>query len=362
MTCRLRGAWALWCLGYPEQGLARSHEAIALAQQIAHPLSLGFALDNTALLHQLRREVRAAEERAEATISLATQQGFPYFMANGSILHGWVLTHQGQVKEGIEQMHQGLIAFRATGAELLRPYYLALLAEAHSAIGEPEPGLTGLAEALTLADTTGERWYEPELYRLKGELLLQQSVDHQAEAESCFHHALDIARNQQAKSLELRAATSLARLWQSQGKRQEAYDLLAPIYNWFTEGFDTADLQEAKALLETLGGATGHLTTSSHRSSHSSNGKDACRIERSSCVSIWMTSTSMSSKKNSSTCIPCETMRVEVSCGLAQRQASKKASLNLPSRHHNLLPRNSPPHRSHLAFLPLLLPTRKDGN
>jgi predicted ATPase len=252
VTCRVRGAWALWCLGYPEQGLVWSHEAIALAQQMAHPHSLGFALGNTALLHQLRREGRAAEARAEATISLATQQGFPYFMADGAILHGWALTHQGQVKEGIEQMHQGLLAFRATGAALLRPYYLALLAEAHSALGEPETGLTGLAEALTLVDKTGERWCEPELYRLKGALLLQQSSDNQAEAETCFHHALDIARNQQAKSFELRTATSLARLWQQQGKRQEAHDLLAPIYNWFTEGFDTADLKDAKALLEEL--------------------------------------------------------------------------------------------------------------
>jgi adenylate cyclase len=252
VTCRVRGAWALWCLGYSEQGLAWSHEAIALAQQIAHPHSLGFALGNTALLHQLRREVHAAEERAEATISLAMQQGFSYFMADGAILHGWALTHQGQVKEGIEQMHQGLIAFRATGAELLRPYYLALLAEAHSALGEPETGLTGLVEALTLVDKTGEQWCESELHRLKGELLLQQNSDNATKAETCFQHAITIAQSQGAKAWELRAATSMARLWQQQGKRQEAHDLLAPVYGWFTEGFDTADLQEAKALLQEL--------------------------------------------------------------------------------------------------------------
>ena len=149
-------------------------------------------------------------------------------------------------------MHQGLKAFRATGGEILRPYFLALLAEAHGTLGEPEAGLTVLAEALTLVDTTGEHWYEPELYRLKGELLLQLSSDNQAEAETCFHQAMAIAQNQQAKSLELRAATSLARLWQQQGKRQEAHDLLAPVYHWFTEGFDTADLQDAKALLDEL--------------------------------------------------------------------------------------------------------------
>ena len=119
-------------------------------------------------------------------------------------------------------------------------------------MGQPEAGLTVLTEALTLVDTTGERWYEPELYRLKGALLLQQSSDNHTEAETCFHHAIAIAQNQQAKSWELRAATSLARLWQQQGKRQEAHDLLAPVYNWFTEGFDTADLKDAKALLDEL--------------------------------------------------------------------------------------------------------------
>jgi predicted ATPase len=119
-------------------------------------------------------------------------------------------------------------------------------------MAQPEAGLTVLAEALTLTDTTGERWYESECYRLKGELLLQQSLDNQAEAETCYHHAIAIAQNQQAKSFELRATTSLARLWQQQGKRQDAHDLLAPVYGWFTEGFDTADLQDAKALLEEL--------------------------------------------------------------------------------------------------------------
>jgi predicted ATPase len=168
------------------------------------------------------------------------------------MLRGWALAQQGQAKEGIEQLHQGLIAWRARGAEIARPYYLALLAEAHGIIGEPEAGLTVLTEALALVDITGERWYDPELYRLKGELLLQQNAVNQAEAEDCFHHALDIARNQQAKSLELRTATSVAKLWQQQGKRQEAHALLAPVYGWFTEGFDTADLKDAKALLDEL--------------------------------------------------------------------------------------------------------------
>src|SRR5262249_36268498 len=205
-----------------------------------------------AMFHQFRREVRCTQARTEATISLSREQGFAQWMAVSAILYGWTLVHQGQAQEGIEQMHQGLRAYRATGAELWRPDWLALLAEAHGMGGEPEAGLTVLAEALTLVDTTGERLYEPELYRLKGALLLQQSSDNQAEAETCFHKALEIARSQQAKSFELRTATSLARLWQQQGKRAAAHDLLAPIYGWFTEGFDTLDLKDAKALLDAL--------------------------------------------------------------------------------------------------------------
>ena len=204
------------------------------------------------MFHQFRREVQAAQERTEAAIRLATEQGFPLWVAYGAILRGWALAHQGQAQEGIEQMHQGLTACHATGAEVLRPYFLALLAEAYETIGQPAAGLAVLAEALTLADKTGERWYEPELHRLKGALLLQQSPDNHTEAHACFQHALDVARAQQARSLELRAATSLARLWQQQGQRHEARQLLAEVYNWFTEGFDTADLQEARALLHEL--------------------------------------------------------------------------------------------------------------
>jgi predicted ATPase len=163
------------------------------------------------------------------------------------------LAHQGQAQEGIEQINQGLRAFRATGAGLFRSYFLTLLADVHGSIGEPETGLAVLTEALTHVDTTGERWCEPELHRLKGELLLQQNSDNHAVAETCFQYAISIAQNQSAKSWELRAATSLARLWHQQGKRQAAHDFLAPVYGWFTEGFDTADLQDAQALLNELG-------------------------------------------------------------------------------------------------------------
>jgi class 3 adenylate cyclase/predicted ATPase len=252
VICRTFGARALWYLGYPDQGLARSDEAVILAQQIAHPFSLSHALTGAASFHQFRREGRATQERAEATISLATAQGFPLWLVVGSLLRGWALAQQGQAQEGIAQIEQGLRAYRATGAEIARPYYLALLAEAYGIMGQPEAGLAVLTEALTLVDTTGERWYEPELYRLKGVLLLQQSSGNSTEAETCFQHAISIAQSQQAKSWELRAATSFARLWQQHGKRQEAHDLLAPVYHWFTEGFDTADLTEAKALLDAL--------------------------------------------------------------------------------------------------------------
>ena len=173
-------------------------------------------------------------------------------MACGAILRGWALAHQGQAQDGIAQIEQGLRALRAAGAEIRRPYWLALLAAVYNIMGQPEAGLTVLTEALALVDRTGERWYESEIYRLKGELLLQQSLDNQAEAETYFQHALAIAQSQQGKSLELRAATSLARLWQQRGKRQEAHDLLAPVYQWFTEGFDTADLKDAKLLLDEL--------------------------------------------------------------------------------------------------------------
>jgi predicted ATPase len=257
VNCHSYAVWTLWYLGYPDQGRRQINDALTLAQQIAYPFDLSFVLGFAAMFHQCRREARVAQEYAEAAIILAQERGFPYWMAVGALLRGWALAQQGQAQEGIEQLHQGLIAYRATGAEIGRQYFLTLLAEAYGTLGQPEAGLTVLTEALTHADKTGEGWCEPELYRLKGVLLLQQNSDHQAEAESCFHHALEIARTQQAKSFELRTATSLARLWQRQGKRQEAHDLLAPVYKWFTEGFDTADLQDAKALLNELSESRG---------------------------------------------------------------------------------------------------------
>jgi predicted ATPase len=249
VCCLFHAACVLWSLGYPDQGLKRIQDALALAQELAQPQSLATALRWSAALHKHRREGQAVQERAEAAMRLSAELGFERELAQGTILWGWALTEQGQGVEGIVAIRQGLAALQATGEELRRPEFLALWAEAYRGIGQIEEGLNVLAEALAAVEKTGERYYEAELYRLKGELLLVHSTENHAEAETCLHQALDIARRQQAKSLELRATVSLSRRWQQQGKRDEARELLAPIYGWFTEGFDTADLQEAKALL-----------------------------------------------------------------------------------------------------------------
>jgi predicted ATPase/class 3 adenylate cyclase len=239
-------------LGFPDQALQHSQAARTLAQEVSHPYSLSQALLHATVVHQWRREVLAAHAQAAALTTLATEQGFVQWVARGMLLHGWALAMQGQGEAGLAAMRQGLAAELATGAMVYQPYCLGLLAEAYGAGGHPEEGLTTLAEALAVMDTTELRYYGAELYRLKGTLLLQQAVRDAVQAEACFHQALDIARQQQARSWELRAATSLAHLWQAQGKCQDASALLAPVYAWFTEGFDTADLQEARALLDDL--------------------------------------------------------------------------------------------------------------
>jgi predicted ATPase len=236
-------------LGYPDQARRQSQEALTLAQQLSHPPSLAAVLFYVAFNHCLRREAHATQERAEAAIALASEQGFPQWLTVGKLLRGWALAMQGQGEEGIAQIRQSLAAWRAMGAGLAVSHYLALLAEAYGQAGQAEEGLCLLAEALVHMDTTGEVYWAAEVYWLKGELLLRQAIPDETQAETCLRQSLDIARQQQTKSRELRAAMSLSRLWQRQGKRDEACELLAPIYGWFTEGFDTTDLQEAKALL-----------------------------------------------------------------------------------------------------------------
>jgi len=249
---RTFAAHVLWYLGYPDQAVERMQEALTLARELAHPFTLAHALDHAGWLHQYRREERLAQEQAEADMTLCREQGFPFFLANGTIMHGWALAAQGRQAEGITQMRQGMATLRTIGVGLLLPRDHIMLAEAYGESGQAAAGLRLLAEALATTHQQGSHLWEPELYRVKGELLLRQPVPDGSEAERCFHQALDSARRQEAKSLELRAATSLSRLWQQQGKRDEARALLAPVYGWFTEGFDTADLQEARALLEAL--------------------------------------------------------------------------------------------------------------
>jgi TOMM system kinase/cyclase fusion protein len=252
MLSRCYAAFALWVLGYPDQARQRLEEGLRLAQELPHPFSQAAALVYAALQHQLRREGPTAQARAEAAIGLATAQGFPHWLAWGTLFRGWALAVQGHAEEGMAQVREGIAAWRDTGAVMNVPYSYTMLAEVSAHLGHTADGLQALAEAHTLVEQHEERWWEAEIYRLRGILLLKQTGTPQAEAEAWLRRALDVARRQQAKSLELRAAMSLARLWQQQGKQAEAHDLLAPIYGWFTEGFDTADLQEAKALLEAL--------------------------------------------------------------------------------------------------------------
>jgi predicted ATPase len=253
VCCRYRSGACLWLLGYPDQAVASSQAALTLAQQLAHPLSLAIALYWAAMLHHLRREAPLTQARAEALMTVATDQGFSGLFAQAMPLWGWARAARGHGEEGIMQIQQGLAAYQATGAARDRPYYLALLAEASAQSGQTAEGLEALAEALARLGKSEVQWWEAELYRLRGELLLQHAAAQPGEAEACFQQALAVARRQQAKSLELRAAMSLVRLWQRQGKSTEAHQLLVEVYGWFTEGFDTADLQEARALLTALG-------------------------------------------------------------------------------------------------------------
>jgi class 3 adenylate cyclase/predicted ATPase len=265
VACRLIALQVLWILGYPDQALRRAQEAFTLAQEFSHVNTLGYGLSSMAYIYHARGEWQAAQEWAEACIAFATEVGLPYFVAQNSIKLGSALAAQGHHEEGITKMRQGLAAQRATGGQGLQQLWLALQVEAYIETGQIEEGWTALEEALTIRPKYGERYWEADLYRLKGALLLAQqdrlnavaqdqrpSGTIAAAAEACFQQAIDTARELSAKSFELRAATSLARLWQQQGKRQEAQALLAEIYGWFTEGFDTKDLQEAKVLLQEL--------------------------------------------------------------------------------------------------------------
>jgi predicted ATPase len=245
-------AQTLWVLGYADQAQQRSQEALTVAQHGEYPPTLATAQVFTAVLCQWRRDAVATHSHAEALMTLTDEQGFVLRCEQGRIQRGWALAMLGRPDEGLAQIRQAFAVYPNIGPGLYRSYFLGLLAEAYGQVGQPEAGLGVLAEAVTLVTTTGVRWWEAELHRLKGALLLQLPNPDVVQVEACFQQALDMARSQQAKSLELRAALSLSRLWQQRGERDEARWLLAEVYGWFTEGFDTPDLQEAKALLGEL--------------------------------------------------------------------------------------------------------------
>ncbi len=260
ISCYAFTALTLWSLGYLDQARQSMSHAISLAEAQEHPFSLAWVLHNGAKLYQGYRECQTVHKFSTKVIALSTENSFTSRVLQGQIMQSWATLAHGQGSGAVHQIQQGIQSFRTTGGGVSIPYFLALLAEAHEYQGQPTEGLVVVDEALREVESTGACFYQAELYRRKGNLLLLsgsrhrvQGIEYKAqEAERSFLEGLAIARRQQAKSLELRAAISLARIWQSQDKRQDAYDLLAPVYKWFTEGFDTIDLQDAKTLLSEL--------------------------------------------------------------------------------------------------------------
>jgi len=240
----------LFCLGFPDQALVLSNAAISQAQKLAHAPTLAGNLAVNVRLLSLVEDYAALDERARQLVAVATEQGFPLWQALGAIFSGWVAVRNGDVTDGMSRLRRGSTAYHLTGAELATAYYTALLAGACEIAGQVDEGLSLLDEALQIVERTKERWLEAELYRQKGQLLLRQGYSEAT--EKFYRKSIAIAVEQKAKLWELRAATSLARLRSDQGRGSEARDLLAPVYGWFTEGFDTADLKEAKALLDEL--------------------------------------------------------------------------------------------------------------
>jgi predicted ATPase len=249
-VCRLYSAWILWLSGFPDRALERIETALALGQQLAHANSLAFALTWAGLLHDFRREFDAALRRAEAAIGIAREYGLTHWLTQATICRGFALVGLGQQVDGMAQLRTGMAGWNERGCGLFGTQWLGFLGEAHLQAGELDDALSALDRATEAAATTGECHYQAELYRLRGLVLV--GTGEEVEAASWFQRAIDVARSQQAKSLELRATTSLARLWAEQGKRAQAHDLLAPVYGWFTEGFETPDLKDAKALLDEL--------------------------------------------------------------------------------------------------------------
>jgi predicted ATPase len=250
VVCRCWAAWSLFQLGCLDQAKGMELEALQMARASSHPHTLAYALSSGAMFYLLLRETELAVELAQETFKLAGDQGFIFWYTHSSMMLG-LFADPVQIEDGIKQTRGGMAGLQAAGAALLLPMYLTWLAEIFARLGKIEDGLAVVAEGLALIERGDEHIWEADLYRAKGDLLLMQSAD-ESDVESCYHKALSIARQQSAKMYELRAAMSLSRLWQKQGKTEEAFTMLSEIYNWFTEGFDTVDLKEAKALLETV--------------------------------------------------------------------------------------------------------------
>jgi len=247
-------AWAVWLLGFPDAALTRMEETLALARRLSHAHTMAMTYQNFTMTHQFRGEVAAVLEKAEAQMALSREGRFPLWLAGATIMRGWARTQQGQAEEGIAEMRRGIDEWRATGAELAAPYYLGLLAEAHGVAGQPETGIEVILEALASSARSGEVWWRAELWRIEAELRLKLPMPDEATAERRVLEALELARAQRARSLELRAAASLFRLWTSQGRPpREAQRPLAEVLDWFTEGHETSDLKQAMLLLTHAG-------------------------------------------------------------------------------------------------------------
>jgi predicted ATPase/DNA-binding winged helix-turn-helix (wHTH) protein len=256
VTCAIHAAWTLWMLGYPDRAAARAREALALARSLEHPFGRSYACHLAAGLHQWRGEHQSVQELEDEALPHDTEHGFGLLLTVGLLQRGWLLAERGQAEAGLAQMREGLARHREIGSVVLVPAALAMVAEVHQTLGRPAEGLSAVTEALLTAQQAGRHYWQAELHRLTGVLTLRAGASpgrDAGDAESHFLQALEIARRQRARSLELRAAASLSRLWADQGKGREAHALLSGVYAWFTEGFDTADLREAKSLLEELG-------------------------------------------------------------------------------------------------------------
>jgi predicted ATPase len=243
---------ALWVLGYPEAALADVDDALKDAREIGHAASLMLALTMTSLTLICCGNYTAASEQTDEAVALAGERGASYWKAYGVLHQGCVLAMTGNASNAVQTLASGITAFRSIGSTMIVPLYLVYLAKARADVGQVDDAWRCVDEALAMVETTKERWCEAEVHRIAGEVALMSPKPDVAKAEACFDRALVVARAQQAKSWELRAAISIARLWRDQGKRRQAHDLLAPVYGWFSEGFDTLDLRRAKALLNEL--------------------------------------------------------------------------------------------------------------